>query len=143
MFGTTDSDFKVAKGSTSSLVLGKPPEELMKAEARSGAKPGRSTYQAVLTGFRKVVDMLNYERKLVRHHNNGKEPWYFHTSLEHQAARQDLLATACLDNSQVVALLWRGGGGPVVVVGAVLTNPFNSVDASCAVNKNSNRVHFV
>ena len=56
--------------------------------------------------------MLSHERELIRHHNNGKEPWDFPMSLAHQAARQDpgmyLIAAACLGNSQVIAVPFQG-----------------------------------
>ena len=68
----------------------------------------------LLKDDKEVVDMLSYERKLIRYHNNGKEPYDFPLSLAHQAARQDpgmyLIAAACLGNSRVVAVPFRGEG---------------------------------
>ena len=58
--------------------------------------------------------MLSHERELIRHHNNGKEPWDFPMSLAHQAARQDpgtyLIAAACLGGTQVIAVPFQGEG---------------------------------
>ena len=68
-------------------------------------------FDLLLKDDQEVVEMLDYERKLIKHHG-GKELWESPTSLAHQAARQDpgmfLLAAACLDNHLVVAVPFKG-----------------------------------
>ena len=65
--------------------------------------------------------MLSFEQRLIRHHNNGKEPWDGPMSLAHQAARQGpgmyLMAAACLENTLVVAVPFKGEGSFFVKLG--------------------------
>ena len=68
----------------------------------------------LLKDDQEVVEMLSYERQLIKHHNGNKDPWEFTMSLAHQAARQDpgmyLIAVACLKNSLVVSVPFKGEG---------------------------------
>ena len=60
-----------------------------------------------------VVDMLEYERKMLRHHS-GKELWEVPTSLAHQAVRQDpdlyMLIACCMRRHHIVATPFKGKG---------------------------------
>ena len=72
-----------------------------------------SCFDWLLKDDQEVVEMLDYKRKLIKHHW-GKEPWESPTSLAHQAARPDpgmfLLAAVCLDNHLVVAVPFKREG---------------------------------
>ena len=68
----------------------------------------------LLNDDKEVVEMLGYERRLIKHHHHNKEPWEFPMSLAHQAARQDpgmyLLVAAFLQNLSIVAVPYKGEG---------------------------------
>ena len=72
-----------------------------------------SCFDWLLKNDKEVVEMLDYEEKLIRHHY-GRESWESPTSLIYQAARQDpgmfLLAAAYLDHTMVVAVPFKGEG---------------------------------
>ena len=72
-----------------------------------------SCFDWLLKDDKEVMEMLDYEQKLIRH-QYGREPWESLIFLAHQAARQDpgmfLLAEACLDHTMVVAVPFKGEG---------------------------------
>ena len=115
-FGIADSDLLVVKGSR--FTLNEMLNEVTGGRAQEWYKTGEmdlpSCFDWLLKDDKEVVDMLSFERRLIRHHNNSKEPWDFHMSLAHQAARQDpgvyLMAAACLESSLVVAVPFKGEG---------------------------------
>ena len=69
-----------------------------------------------------------HAQQLIRHHNNGKEPWDFPMSLAHQAARQDpgmyLIAVAFLGNSLVAAVPFLGEDSLFVELAPIFRIPY-------------------
>ena len=87
----------------------------------------------LLKDDKEVVEMLSYERQLIKHHNGNKEPYEFPMSLAHQAARQDpglyLIALACLGNSLVVSVPFKGEGSLFVELD--LDDPAGNIRLAC------------
>lgn len=74
---------------------------------------GDNTMDWLLRDNPVVVDMLEYERKMLRHHS-GKDLWEVPTSLAHQAVRQDpglyMLVACCMGQHRIVATPFKGEG---------------------------------
>ena len=91
-----------------------------------------SCFDWLLKDDKDIVEMLSYERQLIKHHSN-REPWESLMSLAHQAARQDpgmfLLAAACLRNPSVVAVPFKGEGS--LFVEYDLDNPAGNMRVAC------------